>query len=67
MTGRARAARPADFADAAEAAPALDLLLSDAALGIMRRFRPDGSMLRLGLSLARRPWTVARPIGRAGR
>jgi len=49
-----------DFADVAEAAPALDLLLSDAALGIMRRFRPDGSTLRFGLSLARRPWTVTR-------
>ena len=61
MTGRAGGARPGeDFADAAEAAPALDLLLSDAALGIARRFRPDGSTLRLGLSLARRPWTVTR-------
>ena len=49
-----------EFADVAEAAPALDLLLSDAALGIMRRFRPDGSTLRFGLSLARRPWTVTR-------
>src|SRR5437773_5567035 len=26
----------------------------------MRRFRPDGSTLRLGLGLARRPWTVGR-------
>ena len=49
-----------DFADVAEAAPALDLLLSDAALGIMRRFRPDGSTFRFGLRLARRPWTVTR-------
>ena len=61
MTGRAGDARQAgDFADVADAAPPLDLLLSDAALGITRRFRPDGSTLRLGLGLARRPWTVAR-------
>ena len=42
-------------ADAAEAAGALDLLLSDAALGVLRLFRPDSSLLRLGLQLARRP------------
>jgi polyhydroxyalkanoate synthase len=48
------------FADAAEAVPALDLLLSDAALGVLRRFQPDGSMLRLGLRLARQPRSVAR-------
>ena len=63
----ARDGRPADFADVADAAPALDLLLSDAALGIMRRFRPDGSFLRFGLGLARRPWTVARRTRGAGR
>jgi polyhydroxyalkanoate synthase len=61
VTGRQEGAGPAeDFADVAEAAPALDLLLSDAALGIMRRFRPDGSTVRFGLRLARRPWTVTR-------
>ena len=61
MTGRAGDGRQAeDFADVAETAPALDLLLSDAALGITRRFRPDGSTLRFGLRLARRPWTVTR-------
>jgi hypothetical protein len=31
--------------DAADAAGALDLLLTDAALGVMRRFRPDSSQL----------------------
>ena len=51
---------PADFAEVAETAPALDLLLSDAALGIGRRFRPDGSFLRFGLGLARHPWSVTR-------
>ena len=60
MTRRAGDGQSEDFADVADAAPALDLLLSDAALGITRRFRPDGSTLRLGLNLARRPWTVAR-------
>ena len=37
MTGRAGDGQAEDFADVADAAPALDLLLSDAALGIMRR------------------------------
>jgi polyhydroxyalkanoate synthase len=61
VTGRAGDGRQAeDFADVADTAPALDLQLSDAALGIMRRFRPDGSTLRFGLRLARRPWTVTR-------
>jgi polyhydroxyalkanoate synthase subunit PhaC len=49
-----------DPADAAEAVSALDLLLSDAALGIARRLRPDISALRFGLSLARQPGTVIR-------
>jgi polyhydroxyalkanoate synthase subunit PhaC len=48
------------FADAADAASALDLLLSDAALGVMRRFMPGSSTLRFALGLARRPQTVAR-------
>src|ERR1700685_3926166 len=48
-----------DPTEAAESASALDLLLSDAALGTLRRFRPDSSMIRFGLSLARRPRTVA--------
>src|SRR6516164_4896109 len=66
MTAREQAG-PADFADVADAAPPLDLLLSDAALGIMRRFRPDGSTARFGLGLARRPWTVTRrSLGLAG-
>jgi polyhydroxyalkanoate synthase len=36
------------------------LLLADAALGMARRFRPDGSVLRFGLGLARHPGTVGR-------
>jgi poly[(R)-3-hydroxyalkanoate] polymerase subunit PhaC len=51
---------PEDFADAAEAASALDLLLSDAALGVLRRFRPDAATIRFSLRLARQPRTVAR-------
>jgi polyhydroxyalkanoate synthase subunit PhaC len=47
------------FADAADAASALDLLLSDAALGVMRRFLPGSSTLRFALGLARRPQAVA--------
>jgi polyhydroxyalkanoate synthase len=45
---------------AAELAGALDLLLSDAALGMLRRFRPDAATLRLAAALARRPQAVAR-------
>jgi polyhydroxyalkanoate synthase subunit PhaC len=48
------------WSDAAAEAGALDLLLADAALGIARRFRPDGSMLRFAAGLARRPRAVGR-------
>jgi polyhydroxyalkanoate synthase subunit PhaC len=51
-------AGPAEF-DAAEAAGALDLLLTDAALGVARMFRPDTSVLRLAASLARKPKVLA--------
>ena len=46
--------------DAAETAAYLDLLLSDAALGVLRRFLPGSLPARLGLRLARQPRTVAR-------
>jgi polyhydroxyalkanoate synthase len=46
--------------EAAEAASALDLLLSDAARGVARRFLPNSSTVRFALGLARRPGTVAR-------
>ena len=52
-TGESAASETAS--EAAEAAGALDLLLSDAALGIFRLFRPDSSMLRFAGQLARRP------------
>jgi poly[(R)-3-hydroxyalkanoate] polymerase subunit PhaC len=52
-------AAPGALADA-DAASALDLLLSDAALGVVRRFLPSSSTLRFALGLARRPRTVAR-------
>jgi poly[(R)-3-hydroxyalkanoate] polymerase subunit PhaC len=58
--GFADAGDAADAEDIADAASALDLLLSDAALGVLRRFLPGSSALRLALGLARRPGTVAR-------
>jgi polyhydroxyalkanoate synthase len=50
-----QAGAQADAESAAEAAGALDLLLSDAALGPLRRFRPDASVLRFAARLARKP------------
>jgi polyhydroxyalkanoate synthase len=40
---------------AGDVASALDMLLADGALGVLRRFRPDGAGLRLAASLAKRP------------
>jgi polyhydroxyalkanoate synthase subunit PhaC len=63
--GRGRASAAAAAAgpvlpDAAvDIAGALDLLLADGALGVTRRFRPDGAALRLAVRLARRPQRVA--------
>src|SRR2546429_9716752 len=56
---------------AAEAAAApLDLLLTDAAMGVLRRMNPGGSGLRLAAALAGRLRLVARrgpqPAGAAG-
>src|ERR1700722_18282647 len=46
--------------EAADAITApLDLLLTDAAIGMLRRVNPDGSGLRLAAALARRPGLVA--------
>jgi polyhydroxyalkanoate synthase len=53
----------AEFAGG-EAASALDLLLSHAALGMWHGLRPDSSALRFATALARRPGTVARRAGR---
>jgi polyhydroxyalkanoate synthase subunit PhaC len=49
---------PGLFTDA-DAASALDLLLSDAALGVARRFLPSSATVRFAMGLARRPETVA--------
>jgi polyhydroxyalkanoate synthase len=60
VTAQPAGQRPdAGLPGAAEAASALDMLLSDAALGITRRFRPDAASLRFAVGLARRPRTVA--------
>ena len=52
--------------DAVDAAGGLDLLLTDAALGVWRRFRPDSSLLRLAAELARRPGLVGRQAAQLG-
>ena len=52
--------------DAVDAAGGLDLLLTDAALGVLRRLRPDSSLLRLAAALARRPELVGREAARLG-
>jgi polyhydroxyalkanoate synthase len=67
LTDQDSAADAADIAaDAADAAGGLDLLLTDAALGITRRLRPDSSLLRLAAGLARRPGLVGRQAARLG-
>ena len=49
--------------DAVDAAGGLDLLLTDAALGVWHRLRPDSSLVRLAGELARRPGFVGRQAG----
>ena len=44
---------------AGDLAGALDMLLADGALGVLRRFRPDGAVLRLVANLAQRPQVVS--------
>ena len=61
-----QAAGPAWTQDAVEAADGIDLLPTDAALGVLRRFRPDSSLLRLAAGLARRPGHVARQAALLG-
>jgi len=51
---------------AGDLAGALDLLLADGALGVLRRFRPDGATLRLAASLARNPQAVAGQLALLG-
>ena len=52
--------------DAVDAAGGLDLLLTDAALGVWHRLRPDSSLLRLAAELARRPGLVGRQAAQLG-
>jgi polyhydroxyalkanoate synthase subunit PhaC len=52
--------------DAVDAAGGLDLLLTDAALGVWHRLRPDSSVLRLAARLARRPRFVGRQAAQLG-
>jgi polyhydroxyalkanoate synthase subunit PhaC len=51
---------PTDAAGELDAAGALDLFLPDAALGALRRFRPDASLVRYVGRLASRPGMVTR-------
>jgi polyhydroxyalkanoate synthase len=51
--------------EAVDAAGGLDLLLTDAALGVLRRLRPDGGSLRaLAAALGRRPRLVGGEAGK---
>jgi polyhydroxyalkanoate synthase subunit PhaC len=52
--------------DAVDAAGGLDLLLTDAALGVWRHLRPDSSLLRLAGELARRPGFLGRQAAELG-
>ena len=55
-----------DAEAAADAATPLETLLTDAALGSVRRFAPDSSTARLAGALARRPLPTARRLGALG-
>jgi polyhydroxyalkanoate synthase subunit PhaC len=52
--------------EAVDAAGGLDLLLTDGALGVWRRLRPDSSLLRLAGQLGRRPEFVGRQAAALG-
>ena len=56
-----------ESARADEIAVPLDLLLTSSATGVARRLLPDTSWSRFGLTLARRPGTVAERVGSLGR
>ena len=51
-------------AEVTNAVGMLDLVLPDATLGTLRRFRPDASMMRYAARLASRPGTVTRRAGK---
>jgi class II poly(R)-hydroxyalkanoic acid synthase len=59
-------AEPSWAEDAVDAAGGLDLLLTDAALGVTRRLRPDSSLLRLAAALARHPRQAGRQAALLG-
>jgi polyhydroxyalkanoate synthase subunit PhaC len=65
MTDQDSPGQPAQDA-AGDLAGALDMLLADGALGVMRRFRPNSSILRLAASLAQRPQLVSQQAGLLG-
>jgi polyhydroxyalkanoate synthase subunit PhaC len=52
--------------EAVDSAGGLDLLLTDAALGVWHRFRPDSSLLRLAARLAGRPGFTGGQAARLG-
>jgi poly[(R)-3-hydroxyalkanoate] polymerase subunit PhaC len=60
------APEPSWAEDAVDTAGGIDLLLTDAALGIMHRLRPDSSLLRLAAGLARRPELLGRQAAGLG-
>jgi len=51
---------------ASDLAVALDMLLTDGALGMVRRLRPDGAALRLAAQLGRRPGLVGLHLAALG-
>jgi polyhydroxyalkanoate synthase subunit PhaC len=51
---------------ASDLAGALDMLLADGALGVVRRFRPDGAGFRLAASLAQSPQLVGLQLAGLG-
>jgi len=59
-------AQPPGEDAAIDMAGALDMLLADGALGVLRRFRPDGAALRLAAGLAQRPQLVGLQLAALG-
>ncbi|HSR86219.1 MAG TPA: alpha/beta fold hydrolase [Streptosporangiaceae bacterium] len=65
MTDQKSPGQPAQEA-AGDLAGALDMLLADGALGVLRRFRPDSAILRLAANLAHRPQLVSQQVALLG-
>ena len=65
MTDQKSPGQPAQEA-AGDLAGALDMLLADGALGVLRRFRPDSAILRLAGNLAHRPQLVSQQAALLG-